>query len=181
MQFFLCVQVGILLFFYFRSCSRLVTTVPWPKWTTKMPSLGLKRCIHLSLHRAPECLQGKAGPGSLAGTGKETMAPNTRRWLCCRPSKQWRTRRCPVGVPPSISRSLSANLRDRVAGTTGEDIGRPTELTKEEEAIMVESDVQGTWGSPGHGRTSATSSRGTWTSWAEAPDSPTTCQGWISW
>jgi len=47
-------------------------------------------------------------------------------------------------VPPSISRSLSANLRDRVAGTTGEDIGRPTELTKEEEAIMVESDVQGT-------------------------------------
>jgi hypothetical protein len=31
-----------------------------------------------------------------------------------------------------------ATLRDRVAGTTGGDVGRPTELTKEEEAIIVE-------------------------------------------
>ena len=29
-------------------------------------------------------------------------------------------------------------LRDRVSGTTGEDNGRPNELTKEEEAIIVE-------------------------------------------
>jgi hypothetical protein len=42
-----------------------------------------------------------------------------------------------------------ATLRDRVAGTTGEDIGRPTELTKEEEAIIVERVVlMGTWGFP---------------------------------
>ncbi len=31
-----------------------------------------------------------------------------------------------------------ATLRDRVTGTTGGDVCHPTELTKEEEAIIVE-------------------------------------------
>jgi hypothetical protein len=74
-----------------------------------------------------------------------------------------------------------ATLRDRVAGTSGGDVGRPTELMKEDEAIIVERVIlMGTWGSPCHGRTSAISSRGTWTGWAGPPASSTTCQGRIS-
>jgi hypothetical protein len=42
-----------------------------------------------------------------------------------------------------------ATLRDRVAGTTGGDVGRPTELSKEEEAVIVERVIlMGTWGFP---------------------------------
>jgi hypothetical protein len=42
-----------------------------------------------------------------------------------------------------------ATLRDRVAGTSGGDVGRPTELMKEEEAIIVERVILiGTWGFP---------------------------------
>jgi hypothetical protein len=42
-----------------------------------------------------------------------------------------------------------ATLRDRVAGTSGGDVGRPTELMKEEEAIIVERVIlMGTWGFP---------------------------------
>jgi hypothetical protein len=42
-----------------------------------------------------------------------------------------------------------ATLRDRVAGTSGGDVGRPTELMKEEEAIIVDRVIlMGTWEFP---------------------------------
>jgi hypothetical protein len=42
-----------------------------------------------------------------------------------------------------------ATLRDRVAGTTGGDVGCLTELMKEEEAIIVDRVIlMGTWGFP---------------------------------